>query len=175
MTIVAAPHLARSPYSPTSIPCPSDLVDATAFRAWVRQLISDTGLPWRAIARAAGVPSSVVAQLLHGVNGHHVRMIPRRHAQRLLGLTHRRLAEMATQPAPCSALRMLMWRLGLDGASVEEMARFTTVPPHELRTLMSGSDVWCTRLQMLRAEAACEARGIDPETLIYPSRRQWMR
>lgn len=177
MTIVANPrtahHSTRSPAAHEVAPSPCDLVDAVAFRALARQLISDTGLPWRALARAAGVDPSIMAQLLMGVNGHEIRMLPRRDAERLLGLTRERLERLRREPAPCSAVRMMAWRLGLEGIGVDRLAGFLAMSGHDLRQLMAGANVWCSRWSMLRAEAACQAWGIDPDALLRPARGQW--
>lgn len=158
-----------------SVPSPRDLVDAAAFRALARQLISDTGLPWRAVARAAGIDPGVMAQLLMGVNGHEIRMIPRRCAEALLGLTRERLLQLRNEPAPCAAVRMMAWRLGLEGIDIERLAGFLAMGSHDLRRLMAGEPVWCSRWTMLRAEAACQAWGIDPDALLHPTPGQWNR
>lgn len=142
-------------------------VDATPFRAWVRQLVSDTGLPWRVIARVAQVPSASVQHLLCGRGGRHVGLLRQVDAQRLYNLNHRTLAALAGEPARCETLRLLTWSLGLRGCTPEQVAEFIDLPATTVRHLMAGGPIWCSRLQQVRAEAACEAWGIDPDKVLH--------
>lgn len=146
-----------------------DWVDAAPFRAWVRQLVSDTGLPWRAIARAAGVTSATVHALLAGRNGHPVRRLRQMDGRLLLQLDHQRLTALAGEPASCDSLRALAWSLGLRGCRPVEIAEFVGVDALSIRNLMAGGSIWCSRLQLLRAEAACEAWGVDPKRVLWAS------
>ena len=146
-----------------------DWVDAAPFRAWVRQLVSDTGLPWRAIAHAAGVTSATVHALLAGRNGHPVRRLRQMDGRLLLQLDHQRLAALAGEPASCDSLRALAWSLGLRGCRPAEIAEFVGVDALSIRNLMAGGSIWCSRLQLLRAEAACEAWGVDPKRVLWPA------
>lgn len=185
MTITAiAPARQRSiptrinfptPTSPTRRCSDTDLVEATAFRALARQLISDTGIPWRVISRATGISATVISQLLKGVNGHEIRMIARRDAAALLSFNRRKVEDLKAAPAPCPAVRMMAWRLSLEGIEIEQLASFLAIRTFELRRLMAGEDIWCSQLSMLRAEAACQAWGIDPDALLTPTTRQWNR
>ncbi|MDI9627925.1 MAG: hypothetical protein QM286_05210 [Acidobacteriota bacterium] len=144
-----------------------DWVDAVPFRAWVRQLVSDTGLPWRVIARAAGVSSATVHALLVGRDGRLVRRLRQMDGRLLLQVSHQRLAALDGEPASCDSLRVLAWSLGLRGCRPAEIADFTGVDALSIRTLMAGGPIWCSRLQLIRAEAACEAWGVDPNRVLW--------
>ena len=65
---------------------------AAPFRAHLRHLQTATGLPWDALARAAGVSPALVRHLVFGNNGRHLR--------RISPLTARRLAELTTNRLP---------------------------------------------------------------------------
>lgn len=144
----------------------SQWVEATPFRAWVRQLVSDTGLPWRVIARLAQVPSATVQHLLCGRGGRSVGLLRQVDAQRLYDLNLRSLAALAGEPARCETLRLLTWSLGLRGCTPEQVAEFIDLPATTVRHLMAGGPIWCSRLHQVRAEAACEAWGIDPDQVL---------
>lgn len=144
----------------------SHWVDAAPFRAWICQLVSDTGLPWRVIARAAGVHSITVRGLLQGRNGRPVRQLRQLDAERLLRIDHNMLGVLAGEPASCESLRILAWTLGLQGCSPAQVADFIRLDVPSVRLLMTGGAVWCSRLQHLRAEAACEAWGVDPDEML---------
>lgn len=141
-------------------------VDATPFRAWVRQLVSDTSLPWRVIARAAGVPSGTVRTLLCGRDGRPLRKLRHVDASLLLRLDHNKLVALAGEPARAASLRALAWSLGLHGCSPADIASLVGCDIRTINTLMAGGDAWCSRLQHLRAEACCEAWGIDPGQVV---------
>lgn len=155
-----------TPNMPAQASAVNDWVAAAPFSAWVRQLTSDTGLPWRVIARAAAVPSVTVLGLLRGRDGQLVRQLRRVDAERLLHLDHRALAVLGGEPASCQSLRILAWSLGLRGCRPEHVAGFIGVATSDVRSLMAGGAIWCSRLQHLRAEAACEAWGIDPAEVL---------
>lgn len=140
-------------------------VAAPPFRALLRQLVSDSGLGWRVLARVAGVPAPTVYGLLRGLNGQPVRQLRQGDAAKLLRLDLRLLRELDSEPGDSGVLRTLAWRLGLQGCSIAEIATHTDLAETTARELMSGGAPWCSRLQVLRAEAACEALGLDPEAV----------
>ena len=141
---------------------PTGWVDAAPFRAWLRQLLSDTGLPWRVLARAAQVQPGVVQRLLQAPP----RQIRRRDAQQLLRLDTATFGWLSREPAPCETVRLLAWTLGLRGAAPVEIAHFIGSDIASVRHLMAGAPIWCSRLMQLRAEAACQAWGADPDELL---------
>lgn len=143
-------------------------VAAPPFRAWLRQLASDSGLGWRVLARAAGVSSATVHGLLRGIGGRPARQLRHADAAALLALDCHRLQHLAAEPGEAAELRILAWQLGLHGCSVEQIASSTGLGIGPVRQLMSGGTIWCSRLQILRAEAACEGLGIDPDALPAP-------
>lgn len=159
-------HRSSGPLSDLASSAESHWVEAAPFRAWIRQLVSDTGLPWRVLARAASVPSGTVQTLLRGQAGRPVQQMRRLDADRLLRLDHRRLHCLASEPASCESLRLLTWSLGLAGFSPDQIGSFIGCDTRSVRVLMAGGSVWCSRLQQLRAEAACEAWGRDPDEVL---------
>lgn len=146
-----------------------DWVAAPPFRALLRQLVSDSGLSWRVLARAAGVPATTVLGLLRGAAGRPATQLRHLDAAKLWRLSLRSLNELASEQADPAALRSLTWRLGLRGCTVEQIATLTGLPPNSIRKLMAGGNVWCSRLQVIRAEAACEALDVDLATLPNPT------
>ena len=106
MTITALP-----PATLTTAPA-TDWVPAAPFRAWVCQLVSDTGQPWRVIARAARVPSTSVLSLLRGRDGRPTRQLRRRDAQALLAVDHSLIAAHAGVSPKKSATNCLLSRAG---------------------------------------------------------------
>lgn len=146
-----------------------DWVAAPPFRAWLRQLASDTGLGWRVLARAAGVSSATVYGLLRGLDGRPVSALRRADAIRLLRLDLRAVLDLAKEPADSAVLRSLAWCLGLQGRNIAQIAAHTDLDHSSVRLLMSGGNIWCSKLQVVRAEAACEALGVDPQSLPMPS------
>ena len=141
-------------------------VDATPFRAWLRQLLSDTGLPWRVLARAARVSPTVVHRLLEQQPNRPLPRLRQLDAKRLLDLRSAGIRRLAVEPTACEPLRMLAWALGLRGASPAEIATFIGTDIIATRSLMAGNPICCTKLMQLRAEAACQAWGVDPDELL---------
>lgn len=139
-------------------------VAAAPFRAWLRQLMSDTGLPWRVLARAAQVPPSVAKGLLVDER---LPQIRHHDAERLIKLAPATFEWLAREPARCETMRLLAWTLGLQGAAPVDIAKFIGTDIVSVRRLMAGAPVWCSKLMQLRAEAACQAWGADPDELLH--------
>lgn len=156
----------RVPAMMPALDAPHRGVKAEPFRAWIRQLMSDTGLPWRVLARAAGVSSATVFALLRGHDGHPATTLPAADAERLFRLDHRRLAYLRQEPANPQHARMLLWSLAMAGCHNHQLAEFSGLDLLAIRTLMAGEAAWCSRLQLLRTEAACEVWGIDPQVAL---------
>ena len=173
MTILAPPAPAPArrttrTSTTTAAPCTSAdcRVNAEPFRAWVRQLMSDTGLPWRVIARASRVPSATVYALLRGQDQRSMATLPQLEAERLFRLDHHRLAYLQQEPADPQQVRLLLLSLAMAGCSNRQIAEFSGIDTLTVRVLMTGDRVWCSRLQQVRAEAACEAWGINPDMVV---------
>lgn len=164
--------LSTRPEQPAATHEDASWVAAPPFRAWLRQLASDSGLGWLVLARAAGVSSATVHGLLRGVGGRPARQLRRGDAAALLALDRHRLQHLAAEPGEAAELRTLAWQLGLQGCSVEQIGSCTGLDIRSVRQLMSGGTIWCSRLQILRAEAACEAFGIDPGAVPAPMDQQ---
>ncbi|NLA29138.1 MAG: hypothetical protein GX875_05720 [Propionibacterium sp.] len=124
--------------------------------------MSDTGLPWRVLARAAAVSSATVHALLHGRSGRPLTALTPSDAERLFRLDHRRLEFLGQAPAEPQRIRMLLWSLAMAGCTNRQLIEFSGIDSSTVRILMAGDTAWCSRLQELRAEAACEVWGIDP-------------
>ena len=173
MTLLAppAPDLSRRDHPATEPSLPASYrVEAEPFRAWVRQLMSDTGLGWRVLARAAAVRSTTVHALLRGRDGRPLTTLPYVDATRLLNLDHRRLAFMKSEPCDADRVQALLWSLALAGCSNRQIAEFSGIDLLRVRTLMGGDSAWCSLLQQARAEAACEVWGINPD-LVHRQRK----
>lgn len=72
-------------------------VHAAPFRAHLRHVADETGLPWQVLAVLAGVSVSLADHLLHGRNGRPVRRLAHGSAVRLLEVT----PEVAVTRAAC--------------------------------------------------------------------------
>lgn len=159
--------------SPKSHYCSSpdpELVSPHPFRAWISHLMSTTGLSWRVIARAADVSSATVAELLELPMGYSHPLLTRGEAQRLIGLSHSKIAHLVNEPVEPHQLRILLWPLAMHGSNATEIAELTGLSTDAVRHLLAGGDAWVSHLNQLQAQAACEAHGIDPQ-LIADSHR----
>lgn len=145
-------------------------IPAGPFRAWVCQLMSDTGLPWRVISRAAQVPASTVLGLLQEPSRTASLAIRADEAARLLRLDRHRFDYFRRVAADPHQMRVLLWSLAVKGCTIAQLAEFSGITRCDLRHLLAAEDVYCTKLQRLRTEAACEAWGIDPDLVLDPDR-----
>lgn len=144
----------------------SHWVDAPPFRALVCQLVSDSGLPWRVLARASGVPSATVYGLLRGRDGRPVRQLRKIDADRLMRMSAQQLTDLSHEPASPEAMRALVRALNAAGCPPQAIARFVRLDTGSVHALLADGMVWCSRLQLLHAEAACEARGLQLSELL---------
>lgn len=144
---------------------PSPWVVAPPFRALLCQLSSDSGLPWRVLARASGVPAVTVHGLLSGRNGRPVRHLRAIHANQLMRLNLETFTALAHESASCEKLRPLVRALERTGCTPEQIAKFIKLDAAAVRELLGDGVVWCSQLHLLQAEAACEARGLDLQEL----------
>ena len=136
-------------------------VDPKPFRAWSTFLISQSGLPWRALAIAADVPQSMMRRLLsRNLAQAQIRRIRAVDGRRLLALTPDVIVQRGHARVPAVVTSYLVWMLSLY-FPVRSVAGFLDVSPAEVYRLLDRPQ-WCpTRLQW-RAQAAAPAhRRID--------------
>ena len=138
----------------------NELVAAAPFRAWIIHLMNSSGLPWRVIAKVADVEPAVARGLLFGVNNEFPDVISQKNAQALYDVTPGKLAKLQSTPVPTESLRPYLWALSAHGYPVAKIARYAGLQPRTARAIMASSVVWCSKLNQLHAQAACEAAGI---------------
>ncbi|MPN54714.1 hypothetical protein SDC9_202391 [bioreactor metagenome] len=92
--------------------------------------------------------------------------LPQLEAERLFRLDHHRLAYLQQEPADPQQVRLLLLSLAMAGCSNRQIAEFSGIDTLTVRVLMTGDRAWCSRLQQVRAEAACEAWGINPDMVV---------
>ncbi len=132
---------------------------AAPFRAHLRYLIDTTGLPWRALALAAGVEPSVVRGLLHGRAGRPLKRLDPDSAARLLRLSPATVDQMSRRRVPCEGLLREVAELYADGATVEDLSRWLRLPAPQVRALLAGRATYCSALTALLGQALSSARG----------------
>lgn len=136
-----------------------DWVEAAPFRAKLRLLMAETGLPWQVIAVAAWIPQSQARALLYGRGGRALRRLYAPFAQRLFVLDAASLAEAGQTLTPRRGLlsgervSRRIRRLREAGVPVAELARQLDLPMSEVRRL-GVEPVRVSHLTWLRAEAA---------------------
>lgn len=152
-------------------------VAAAPFRAHLRNLQSETELPWRALAGHAGVPDRVVRSLLLGRGGRPVRRIAPHYARRLLRLHPGELQLRLKDLVPSDTARHCAHLLLGDGWSPTDLAAVAELTRPEMDTLLLGHATRVPlrvatrvplRVQILLA-AAARAHRLEPSgTAEYP-------
>lgn len=84
----------------TEPPDQHDWVLAAPFRAHLQHVQAATGLPWEALARAAGVSPTLIRHLVFGNNGRYPRRISPLTARQLVELTPARLPRVTAAGLP---------------------------------------------------------------------------
>ncbi|MVA77353.1 hypothetical protein GC722_15180 [Auraticoccus sp. F435] len=133
---------------------------AAPFRAHLRHVASATGLPWRALALAAGVEPALVRALLHGRAGRPLKRLHPESAARLLRLGTDTAAQLSQQVA-AGPVHALLRDLVAEGAGEAELAAWLQLPRAQVRALADGSATSCTARTALLASALSSARGVD--------------
>lgn len=135
---------------------------ATPFRAHLRHLVRTTGVPWRALALAAGAEPTLVRALLHGRGGRPLRRLHPETARRLLELTPRSVEGLRHRRVVAGEVPRRLRELRAAGVGTEELAAWLQTPRHEVIALLEGPPGCCTELTALLAEALWSARGLEP-------------
>lgn len=135
---------------------------ATPFRAHLRHLGRTTGVPWRALALAAGVEPTLVRALLHGRGGRPLKRLHPEAARRLLELTPRSVEALRHRRVVAGEVPRRLRELRAAGVGTEELADWLQVPRSEVLALLEGPPGCCTQLTALLTEALWSARGLQP-------------
>lgn len=113
-------------------------VAAKPFRAHIRRIQSETGLPWRAVAGAAGVPDQVVRGLLLGHDGRAVRRIAPHYARRLYRLDTAGLLTALKEPVPAGRAIRAAQRLHGIGRTTAALADLVNTGELDIEALLKG-------------------------------------
>lgn len=133
-------------------------VDAAPFMLHTRWLLAVSGLPWRALAVAAGVPSGVVRALAG--SGPRTGRMRSRDAARLLKLQPDTLAERARTNVPIHTTRRMMRILSNRGWPDAAIAEFVGCDEFSVTAIRMGHRDTCFQEWEWRVEAAAEAHGL---------------
>ncbi|MGY4721313.1 hypothetical protein [Naumannella huperziae] len=136
-------------------------VSAAPFRAHLADLVGTTGLPWRAVALYADVPTRCVRSLLFGRRGRVVRRIPARVAERLLRVRAAQLNGLTARSGDAWAAHDLASRLAGRGRSAAEIALLARATRDEAALWLVGPPGWVSARSVLLLQAACHAAGMD--------------
>lgn len=134
-------------------------VHSAPFRAHLHRLLGETGLPWRVLAIAAGVPPRVVSSLLFGRRGAVLPRLRARDAAGLLLLTPEVLRVASRSPGHGEATRIRVKALRDRGHSLITIARWLGLGVAATAGVLAGTE-WCSEITALRAAAACSAQGL---------------
>lgn len=145
----------------TACPIHTRWVDSDPFRAHVCALQAETGLPWRAIALAAGVSPRCVGSLLHGRQGRRVRRLRSVDAAALMHLDVAAVQGLRTSHVSARTAQAAGLHLLSRGASIDTLARWCQTPVSELRAVLGGAR-WCRAIVSLHLRAAADAVGWVP-------------
>lgn len=137
-------------------------VTAAPFRAHLRQLLDQTGLPWRVLAGEAGLPDRVVRTLLHGRAGRPLRRIAPHYARRLLRLDGTDLSDALRELVPAAASHAAAHRLLGSGWSTAHIAVAAELTIPEAEALLLGRLSRVPRRVQALLDAAVRAHGLEP-------------
>jgi len=125
---------------------------AAPFRAHVRRVLDQTGLPWPVIALATDLPPTLVRNLLFGRDGRHRTRLPAPAARALLGLDAARLLGQRQLWVPAEPTAAVLAQLLGEGCSPAALARYCRLSEPELIAVLDSPA--CSRLTELLARAA---------------------
>lgn len=134
-------------------------VDAAPFRARLRDLVAESGLPWRVVGLALGVPAGVVRSLLFGREGRAIARIRSLDADRIMTGSVGQLRRLNQLPTDPTRLKLAVSLLSTELAD-QDLCDRLAISPDSLRQIRSGR-TWATQLTGLRAVALCDELGID--------------
>ncbi|PFG17574.1 hypothetical protein ATK74_2147 [Propionicimonas paludicola] len=125
---------------------------AAPFRAHVRRVLDQTGLPWPVIAGAGNLPPTLIRNLLFGRDGRHRTRLPATAARALLALDAERLLGQSRIWVPAEPAAVVITELLAAGCSPAALARYCRLSESELIGLLDAA--LCSRLTELLAQAA---------------------
>ncbi|HEY9289929.1 MAG TPA: hypothetical protein VIP98_01500 [Microlunatus sp.] len=143
---------------------PAAWVDPAPFRAHLRRLIRESGVPWRTLAMLAEVPPGPVEHLLLGHAGRPLRRLHPMIANRLFHLTLDVVRDAAVVPIRPGRTGWLLCRLRSRGWSFDELSRRTGLPGRELADLAAGRSRSCSQLTAATVRAIAQALWDLPTT-----------
>lgn len=146
---------------PVSVPDLVSWVHAAPFRAKFKDLVFDSGLPWRALAHAIRLPAGVARSLLFGRDGRQVTKIRWVDASRIMTADLEAIRQLDRQPAARDELQLAITLLAAELSEAQLCAELR-ISPSQLCRLRAGRG-WATRMTEILAIAACESRGIELE------------
>lgn len=138
-------------------------MDAAPFRAHVRHIVAACGVPWPAMAVAAGVPLAAVQALLTGRAGRPLTRIEPRLASRLLAVDAVALAAMRSVRVPAALTTDRLRDLLAGGDDPLWLARWCRIDAAEVALLIDGDAPTCTRLTETLVLAARRLRQASPQ------------
>lgn len=141
-------------------------VTAAPFRAYLRQLLNETGLPWRVLAGEVGIPDRIVGGLLRGRGGRPLRRIPPHYARRLLGVDAETLCDGLRELVPAMASHAAAHRLFGSGWSAARIAAAAGSTAAETEALLLGRTSRVPRRMQAMLEGAARAHALhqyDPD------------
>lgn len=138
-------------------------VKAQPFKSLVCHLMATHQLPWRVVAVAAGVPSTVVKNMLFK-DRPRIRSCDAKALMRLASGRMEQLKGMVADP--------LIMREGLSrlGSQVPNAARLAGLDEFSARSYLERGFGLANGLQQAWLLAACEARGIDHDDIFESAR-----
>lgn len=129
-------------------------VAAEPFRAHVRHLVAVSGLPWPAVAVAAGLSVTMLDHLLHGRRGRPLLRISPLVAAALFVLDPHELARAARAWVPVQRTRDTLLGLLAEGADLGGLSRFSGLPRATLAAIAAGDTPGCRQRSAWLIDAA---------------------
>lgn len=137
-------------------------VDATPFRAHVRQLLA-TGLTEPVLGRLTGVSVRAVEHLAHGRRGRPVRRICGDTARRLLRITTLEARALRFRPVPVRASRYRLRAMAEAGWTEQLLADDIGVCIRDVQQVLGRGSATCSQLTALKIAAAYEQWEVEQE------------
>jgi hypothetical protein len=117
-------------------------------------------VPWRVVARYAGVKPSVVHTLLFGRDGRLQATLPRSAAVALVGVTPAELRRLRTDQVDAQETRRQFEALRDIGLSWADVARLVQVDADTVRRVGEGFQSECALLTQELARTVCAALSV---------------
>ncbi|MEL4504177.1 hypothetical protein AAEX63_03920 [Luteococcus sp. H138] len=132
----------------TTVQIKQQWVTSAPFRAHFQLILEQTGLPWRVLALAIGLPIPLARRLALAPPGRH--RIRVEDARRLIAVSPEDLAGLSTELVGCRTLSRRLRELQDGGMDALTIAHRAGVTPSQVQQLASGAVVRCSRLTLLR-------------------------